>query len=147
MLVIVLGAVACSGCAICRWTMSSAHPCGGATDPAGSAVVAPPGPSADVGPSTPVNRPAEPPVVILADTQAASRSAIEPAVAAVAEPVLPPEDAVDPAPAAHRAGRCGCGGRGSGDCGSGGRGGGRVAWRGSVPPRRCRGASSRQDAG
>jgi len=99
MLVIVLGAVAVLGVRYLPVDdILERIRAAGATDPAGSAVVAPPGPSADVGPSTPVNRPAEPPVVILADTQAASRSAIEPAVAAVAEPVLPPEDAVDPAP-------------------------------------------------
>ena len=99
MLVIVLGAVAVLGVRYLPVDdVLERIRAAGATDPAGSAVVAPPGPSADVGPSTPVSRPAEPPVVILADTQAASRSAIEPAVAAVAEPVLPPEDAVDPAP-------------------------------------------------
>ena len=99
MLVIVLGAVAVLGVRYLPVDdILERIRAAGATDPAGSAVVAPPGPSADVGPSTPVNRPAEPPVVILADTQAASRSAIEPAVADVAEPVLPPEDAIDAAP-------------------------------------------------
>ncbi|MCB1799595.1 MAG: hypothetical protein KDI67_11990 [Gammaproteobacteria bacterium] len=99
MLVIVLGAVAVLGVRYLPVDdILERIRAAGATDPAGSAVVAPPEPSADVRLSTPVNRPAEPPVVILADTQAASRSAIEPAVADAAEPVLPPEDAIDAAP-------------------------------------------------
>lgn len=99
MLVIVLGAVAVLGVRYLPVDdILERIRAAGATDPAGSAAVVPPEPSTDVRLSTPVNRPPEPPVVILADTQAASPTLIEPAVADVAEPVLPPEDAIDAAP-------------------------------------------------
>ena len=99
MLVIVLGAVAVLGVRYLPVDdILERIRAAGATDPAGSAAVVPPEPSTDVRLSTPVNRPPEPPVVILADTQAASPTVIEPAVADVAEPVLPPEDAIDAAP-------------------------------------------------
>ena len=99
MLVIVLGAVAVLGVRYLPVDdILERIRAAGATDPAGSAAVVAPEPSADVRLSTPVNRPPEPPVVILADTQAASPTLIEPAVADVAEPVLPPEDAIDAAP-------------------------------------------------
>ena len=99
MLVIVLGAVAVLGVRYLPVDdILERIRAAGATDPAGSAAVVPPEPSADARLSTPVNRPPEPPVVILADTQAASPTVIEPAVADVAEPVLPPEDAIDAAP-------------------------------------------------
>ena len=99
MLVIVLGAVAVLGVRYLPVDdILERIRAAGATDPAGSAAVVPPEPSADARLSTPVNRPPEPPVVILADTQAASPTLIEPAVADVAEPVLPPEDAIDAAP-------------------------------------------------
>ena len=99
MLVIVLGAVAVLGVRYLPVDdILERIRAAGATDPAGSAAVVPPEPSTDVRLSTPVNRPPEPPVVILADTQAASPTLIEPAVADAAEPVLPPEDAIDAAP-------------------------------------------------
>lgn len=99
MLVIVLGAVAVLGVRYLPVDdILERIRAAGATDPAGSAAVVPPEPSTDVRLSTPVNRPPKPPVVILADTQAASPTLIEPAVADVAEPVLPPEDAIDAAP-------------------------------------------------
>ena len=99
MLVIVLGAVAVLGVRYLPVDdILERIRAAGATDPAGSAAVVPPEPSADARLSTPVNRPPEPPVVILADTQGASPTVIEPAVADVAEPVLPPEDAIDAAP-------------------------------------------------
>ena len=67
-----------------------------ATDPAGSAAVVPHQTAADETRSPPVRLPAEPPVVVLADTQAPSRTVIEPAVETAAEPLSQAEVVFEP---------------------------------------------------
>lgn len=73
-----------------------------ATGPAGSAAVVPRETAADETRSLPARLPPEPPVVMLADTQAPPRTVIEPAVDTAAEPLSQAEVVFEPDPGPSR---------------------------------------------